>query len=777
MKKHKSFSFINITGLAIGMACFMIIMLWVQDEFSYDKFHEKADHIYRVAWKVSGDEKYSVATPAPLADVLKDECPEIINSTRLYMPQDILFKYKEQQFEEKVFFADSRFFEIFTFPFIHGNPETALDEPSSIICTEDMAKKYFPEENPIGNVLTLKLSDMEEYDLIVTGIIKNIPRNSHLQTNSFISLNFWTILRNRNHWSDYYTKTYLLIRENQKIEPVKENIGKCIQKYMNEGRQANPQVFLQPLKKVHLYSDFLWDISGHGDIKYVYLFSVIALFILIIACINFMNLSTARSIKRAREIGLRKVVGANRIKIIFQFLGESFFYILFAFIISIILVEMFLPHLGEWTGKKLAVDYFNGRFITGAIVIGFLTGMIAAGYPAFFLSSFEPVKTLKQNRNAASKGNILRKMLIALQFSLSIIIIIGSMVVSNQLTYIRNANLGYNKENLISIRMRDGMGVKYETVKRDLMQNPNVISATANEFGNIQGTNSISWEGKKANENVNVQVYRVDYDFLKTVNVEMMKGRFYSKEFTTDATEAYVINEAAVKAMDIKSPIGKQFQLWGYRGKIIGVIKDFHFKSLHDEIEPLILWPNTEKNFGNFEHLTVRIKSDDIFNTIRSIENIWKKHSPDYPFEYQFFDETIDTQYRFEQRVSKIFNMFTVLAIFISCMGLLGLVCLFTEQKTKEIGVRKVLGATDSGIVVMLSKDFAKWILLANIIAWPIAFYAMNKWLQNFAYRIDLTIWPFLLSALLALLIALFTVSWQAVRAARANPVESLRYE
>lgn len=773
MAKYKSYSFINIIGLAIGMACFMMIMLWVQDELSYDKFHENADNLYRLMWKVNGDEKYTFSTPAPLADVLEDECPEIANSTRLTRTRDLLFKYQEKQFEEKAAFVDSRFPELFTFPFLLGNPKTALDDPATIICTEDMAEKYFPGENPIGKLLTFEFSGDEKFDLKVTGVIKNIPHNSHLQANFFISLNFWTVLRNRNYWSDYYTRTYVFIPENRKIQSVEAKIGKCIPKYMDEGRQAGTQVYLQPLKKIHLYSD----IPGHGNIKYVHLFSVIAFFILAIACINFMNLSTARSLKRSREIGLRKVIGANRMKIILQFLGESFFYIVLALVIAVLLVEMSLPWFNELTAKKLAINYFSGQFILGMLVIGFLTGIIAAGYPAFSLSSFAPIITLKHSQHTTPKGDTFRKALVALQFSLSIMIIIGSIVVSNQLTFLKNANLGFIKENLVSIRMRGDMGAQYEAVKRDLLQNPNVTSATANDLFNIQRTTSVSWKEKQPDDNLYVGVYRVDYDFINTFNMEMADGRFYSNEFTTDATEAYVINEAAAKAMGMKSPIGKQFQLWGYEGKIIGVVKDFHFKSLHDEIEPLILWPNTEKNFGTFEYLTVRIKSDDIHHTMNSIENVWKKHGSDYPFEYRFFDETLDSQYRFEQRVSKIFNGFTLLAIFISCLGLLGLISFTAEQKTKEIGVRKVLGASIVDIIRMLLNDFTRWILLANIVAWPIAYFAMNKWLQNFAYHAEMSWWIFLLSGSLALMIALLTVSWQAVRAATANPIESLRYE
>lgn len=779
--KHKAYTFINIAGLAAGLTACILILLWVQDELSFDGFHEKADTIYRITWKENNEEKYSVVTPAPLADVIKEECPEIVNSTRYASSyQDMPFKYKDKSFEFRASFADSRFASIFSFPFLYGDPNTALDDPLSLVITEEIAHRLFAREIPIGKVLTLRFWDNQEYDLKVTGVIQNIPHNSHLQTKSFISMNFWTVLLNRNDWSDNFTNTYLLIRENQQIRNMEAKIGDVIQKYKRFSGQTGPQVYLQPLKSVHLYSDFRWDISGHGDIKYVHIFLLIGLFILLIACVNYMNLSTARSMTRSKEIGLRKVIGANRAKISVQFISESFLYIASAFIISVISVEILLPHFSKWTGKELAINYLNWQFVIGAILIGLFTGIVAAVYPAFVLSAFEPTETLKQSPNLAPNRNAFRKSLVALQFSLSIIIIIGSIVVSKQLNYMRNANLGYNRDNLIYIKMQGGMNAAYETVKLELQQNPYVINTTANEFITRdirQGTDSIVWEGKQDDEDVNMQVFRIDYDFLKTYQIEMAEGRFYSKEFATDATEAYVINEAAVKAMGMTSPVGRQFSLWKQNGKIIGVIKDFHFKSLHDEIEPMILWPNTTRNFRGFSYLTIRLKSGNLLDTMRSIESLWKKHSPDHPFEYHFFDETLDAHYRSELRMGKIFIWFSFLASFISCLGLLGLVSFIVKQKTKEIGVRKVLGASIPNIVGVLLKDFTGWILPANLIAWPIAYLVMDKWLQNFAYRTEISLWIFASAGGLALLIALLSVGWQAIRAATANPVHSLRNE
>ncbi len=771
---------INIFGLAIALACFIIIALWVQDELSFDKFHKNVDNLYRVTWKEKSEQKYSVLTPAPLAGVLKNNYSQITNSARYTkIPVPLFFNYKGKNLQAKVSFADPEFLKIFTFPFIQGDQQTALNEPFSIICTEEMAKKYFPNINPLGKILTFQLGNNLEFRLKVTGVIKNIPHNSHIQTSAIISFDFWKSIRDLNYWGDSFTTTYLFIKENQNIKSIERKIENCMGKYMGGGVTSGTQVFLQPVKDIHLYSNFRLETNTHGDIKYIYLFAVIALFILIIACINFMNISTAHSLKRAKEIGVRKVIGGKKIDIIFQFLGESFCFLLLAFILAIILAELSLPYFSSLTGKNLIIDYLSGQFILGAIIILFITTVFSAGYPAFFLSSFMPIKVLKDNINLTSKGNIFRKALVALQFSLSIIIIIGSFVVYNQIKFMRNANLGYNKENLIYVKMSGDMAAKYEAVKNDLRQYPNIISATANEFvtGDIrQGTSSISWEGKQKN-NVIMQVLRIDYDFLKTYDIKMVKGRFYSKDFSTDATNAYVVNEAAVKAMGMKSPVGKQFKLWGCSGKIIGVIKDFHFKSLHNNIEPLILWPNTKKNFSSFSYITMRVKAEDMQQTISFIKNLWKRYSPNYPFEFKLFDETLDAQYRSEQRVGKVLMWFTLLAILISSLGLLGLISLMIEQRIKEIGIRKILGASVFRIVRILLKDFILWILLANVIAWPIAWITMNKWVQNFAYHINISLWIFLFSGTLALVIALLTVSFQTVRAASANPVESIKYE
>jgi putative ABC transport system permease protein len=778
--KDKAFSFINLSGLAIGLACFILIMVWVQDELSFDRFHKSADRLYRITMKNAGMDKFWAITPLALSDVIKTEYPEIENSARCTnIPIDYLFEHQEQKIEFGAAMVDPAFFKMFTFPLIHGDPETAMDDPFSIILTEGVADKLLPGENPVGQVISFQFLNNVKYDLKITGLIENLPHNSHLQAESFIPYEFLKVLMPLNDWNNYMGNTYIMLPPNFSPQVAEQDICNCLQNNLKGKDAAGLVVHLQPIKDIHLFSDLAHDTSVHGDIKYVYLFSIIAAFILIIACINFMNLATARSIKRAKEIGLRKVVGADRSKIIFQFLGESLLFVILAFILSIVLVEIVLPSFGEWAGKNLEIDYLNGWYIVCAVALIFLTGIMAAGYPAFFLSAFQPVRVLNANKSSGSKS-IFRKVLVAVQFSLSIMIIIGSIVVWRQLDYVQNANLGYGRENLIYIKMQGQIRSNYETVKNDLLQNPNVISAAANEFITndvMQGTNSISWEGKRDDQDVRVHLHRVDYDFLKTFDIELSQGRFFSQEFSTDASQAFVINETAAKAMGLDSPVDKYFRLWGQQGKIIGVVKDFHFQSLHNNIEPLVLWMNTDFSYNGFQYMTVRIKSADMANTINDIKSVWRKHSPDYPFIYKFYDETLAAQYDAEQRIGKLFNGFTLLAIIISCLGLLGLISFVTEQKTKEIGIRKVLGASIPNLIRMLLKDFAAWILLANLIAWPVAFYVMNKWLQNFAYRINMSWWIFALAGGIALAIALLTVGTQAIRAAMANPVESLRYE
>ncbi|MFQ5824979.1 MAG: ABC transporter permease [bacterium] len=777
IKRQKVYSFINIAGLAIGMACTILILLWVQDELSYDRFHENANEIYRIIGNFGGT--LIPAGPGPLAGFLKEEIPEIINATRLY-PASGVFVHQGHKFRESGLYVEPEFLKIFTFPMVKGDPKSALNDLGSIVMTEDMAKKYFGDGDPMGKFL----KQDNQFDVKVTGVIKNIPHNSSLNLKfdylqSFDIVKFW---KQPDSWmgsSDF--QAYVLLAKNSALEVVNQKITDLRKRHFST---TGYNFFLQPLTRMHLYSDFKFD-APHGDIKYVTIFTLVAFFVLVTACINFMNLATARFSKRAKEVGLRKVVGANRRQLIKQFIGESIAFSFVALPFTFLLVELVLPGFKNLSAKPLAVNYSDYRFLLGALGLALFTGFISGSYPALFLSSFKPVTILKglplQSSLTHSGSKVgFRKILVVVQFALSIMVIIGTMVVSKQVNYLRNKRLGFDKENLIYVWADKDLAKVYESMKHELLQSPRIKSVTAsNEMITALGTmiGDVQWEGQKANQRVKFQIIKVNDDYLDTYKMEMAEGRFYSRVFATDATQAFVVNETAVEAMEMRSPIGKRLKAYGRDGRIIGVVKDFHFRSLHDKINPLILNLGTFGKEYDFFHLTVRINPGNIPETLKFIEGVWQKHVPESPFEYHFLDETLDKLYTTEQRLGKIFGYLTFLTIFVSCLGLFGLATFLAEQKTKEIGIRKVLGSSVTGIVVLLSKVFMKWVLISNVIAWPIAYLAMKKWLQNFAYQVNIEFWTFVFSGLTALIIALMTVSYQSVKAALVNPVEALRYE
>jgi putative ABC transport system permease protein len=772
--RHKGYSFINIAGLAVGMACCILILLWVQDELSYDKFHKNADNLYRVTKEYrypSGKISYSRVTCPPLANVLKTEYPEIFNATR-FRYRWWLMKHDEKAFIEMGALVDPSFLEMFTFLLLKGNIATVLSDPYSIVLTEEMAEKYFGDEEPIGKSIIVE----NKFSVKVSGVMKNIPDNSHLQFSFLIP---FEILRKEfsytfEEWDTNNHYTYAMLHKNVSIQKVNQKISDIIKKHIPESIAT---LNLQPLTKIHLYDRDSYYIAGSGSIRYVYIFSIIAIFVLIIACINFMNLATARSSNRAKEVGMRKVVGAHRSNLIKQFLGESILLSFIALIFAITLVELFLPAFNTLSGKQLVLDFSSSiSIVLGIMIITLITGIISGSYPAFFLSSIQPVKIFIGSRAGSRYHSArLRKLLVVIQFSLSIFLVIFTIVVYKQVNYMRNRDLGYNKENIVWLEMTYDFSDRYESVKTELLQDPNIISITATDSPPTYRettSNSLDWEGKKAEEIITMQVQSVDYDYLKTFNIKLAQGRFFSKEYSTD-TSNYVVNESAAKAMGMESPLGKRFSYEGREGNIIGVVKDFHSTSLRYEIEPLVMTIIP----GWYDNIIIKIKSEDIPKTILLIERKIKKIVPDFPFTYFFLDESLDDLYKSEQRMGSIFRYFALLAIFISCLGLFGLASFTTEQRTKEIGIRKVLGATVGNILLLLTKDFIKWVLIANIIAWPIGYFAMNKWLQDFAYRTNIGLFTFIISALLALMIALLTVSCQAVKVALANPIEALRYE
>jgi len=779
IKRYKGYSSINIIGLAVGLACCILILLWVQDELSYDRFHVHADNLYRTVTIYQKTEPATHYWPvcAPLAPALKEDYPEIIKATRFTrLRRGQLIKYGDKSLlETQICLTDPDFFEMFTFPLAQGDPSSALSDPNSLIITEQMATKYFGSEDPLGKTLNIN----NEYDFTVTGIMKNVPHTSHLQFDfllPFIRIEDfeknWAVLDN---WTLGGYATYVLLQKETSLQELNRKIRDYIPKHAARSKDF---LYLQPLKDIHLYSSHIqFGIEGQGNIKYVYIFSVVALFVLVIACINFMNLATARSSNRAKEVGLRKVVGARRPQLMGQFFCESVLTALLSLILAVVLVELFLPAFRNLSGKPLESGFSGNINILLAIVImALITGFISGTYPALFLSSLRPVKVFKGMLKTEGRGYLFRKILVVSQFSLSILLIICTVLVSSQVDFMRNRKLGLDKEQVVYLPIRSELVRKYDPLKIELLKSAGVrnVAASSNipSYGVILTLDYITWEGKDPKDPKVLNLTSTGYDFIETLNMEMIEGRSFSEEYPSDEN-AVVINETAQKIIGMENPVGKRLMLGDTELPIIGIVKDYHFRSLHSEIEPLLLVNDPSL----YRYILIKLDSGDIPSALANIDNTWKTFFPDTPFEYHFLDEAYDNLYRTEQRMGTLFNYFTGLAIFISCLGLFGLASFMAEKRTKEIGIRKILGASVSGVVILLNREFIKWILIANIIASPVAYYAMSKWLQGFAYRINMEVWIFALAALAALAIAVVTVSYQSVRAATANPADSLRYE
>ena len=773
LTRHKGYSLINIAGLAIGMACCILILLWVQDELSFDRFHENADSIYRVIQdiKFSDHSTTWAITQGPLGPSLKEDFPEIVNFTRV-TGRRFRLAYQDNSFDEVLGMADGSIFEMFTFPLVEGDPQTALSDPHSIVLTEEMARKYFGDEHPIGKVL--KADD--EYDFLVTGILEEFPLNSHFRYDFLIPFIFGRELKYTvDNWRNSQFSTYVQIQEGIPYQEVVQKISGYL--YEKPTIEKDAKLNLQPLGRIHLHSNYEFD-RPHGDITYVTIFSLIAFFILLIACINFMNLTTARSANRAREVGMRKVAGAYRRDLVRQFFGESILLAFIALIFAVGIVYLLLSVFNELAAKELSFE-ISGNIQTLSVLAGvaLITGIIAGSYPALFLSAFQPADVLKGTLFSSNRGATFRKVLVVLQFSLTILLIVCTTIVYNQMNFMRNRKLGYDKEYLVYAVLRGDMRQQFDVVKEELLKNPNILAVTSSGTLPTYGYNFSNslwrWEGQDPDEEILMRASFIDYNYFETLGLDIIEGRSYSKQFSTDPTEALIVNEEAVKVMGMESPLGKQLGIGDNQAKIIGVVKNYHFRSLKQEIEPLILILNPSNCWALF----AKLSSEDVSKTIGYMEKVWGEFASGYPFNYRFMDEAIDNLYHAEQQIGTLFRYFTILAIFISCLGLFGLASFMAEQRTKEIGIRKVLGATVSNVLLLLSKEYAKWVLFANIIAWPVAFYVMNRWLQAYAYRINIAVWSFVFAAVLALAIALFTVSYQAVRAATANPADALRYE
>ncbi len=789
--KYKVYSFINIIGLSVGISACILILLFVNDELSFDKYNANYDRIYRVhtSASLSGREINIAVSPGPIGEALLKDFPEVIAFTRLMPSRDMLIRYKNNVFVETNFFwADSGTFQVFTIPFLKGNPKNALAEPHTVVLTETLAKKYFGDEDPIGKIMNFE--DGTPYT--VRGVVQDCPRNSHWHYDifaSFSSLGF----SNSQQWLGNNVHTYLVLNNRSSINNLQAKLEAFTRKHVSKNifevfgvtydqmKQAgNKYEFeFQPLSDIHLKSHLDYEIEPNSDIKYLYIFSMIAIFILILACINFMNLSTARASLRSKEVGVRKVLGSNKKQLVLQFLFESILLTTFAVLIATIFSELLLPLFNGLTGRHLETTYFsNFEAIPATIFAILFIGFMAGSYPAFFLSSFRPVVVLGSKANLF-KNSWLRNGLVVFQFAISIILIIGTLVVYMQMRFIQNKKLGFDKEHVLVIQRAWALENQAKTFKEELIKNAGIISASNSDNmpGKFFNQTLFKSDGADTKQHI-MSAMSTDYDFAKTMGIEIANGRYFSKDYPSD-TMSVVINEIAAEIMGFKEPIGKRIIIVGDNNPktntrtVVGVVKDFHYESLHQKIRPLVLFLNT----GQTAFLPIRLNNSDIKNNIAVIENLWNKFVSAKPIEFYFLNEDFDQLYRAENKTGQIFTAFSLVSILIACLGLLGLASFTAERRTKEIGIRKVMGATIGQIIFLLSKEFIKWVIVANIIAWPVAYYIMNNWLKDFAYRISFPFWVLFISALVAVLIAIITVISQALKTANSNPVKSLRYE
>ena len=776
--KNKAFSLINIMGLALGLACSLLIMLWVNDEYNVDAFHKNGSQLYSVYEKQYRDGRVDAfhGGPGIMADELKRVMPEVQYATNYAWNELSTFEANNKIIKENGNHAGQDFFKMFTYHLLEGSAITALKTPSDIAISKKMAEEFFgsPAE-AIGKIIRYQ----NNKDLKITAVFDNVPQNSTAQFDYIVN---WQHFLEHNSWAKDWTNNgppcYIMPREGTDAKAFEKKIIRFLDNYNKEQTQHSYiRLGIEQYGDVYLHSNFdkQGDISG-GRIQYVHLFSIVAIFILLIACINFMNLTTARSVKRAKEIGVRKVVGAVRFALIRQFIGEALLIVLIAVIISLLLVTLVLPQFSRLTGKQMTIPVNDARFWLSIAGLLLVTGFISGSYPALYLSSFKPVRVLKGSMKFSSSALWFRKGLVVFQFMLSIILIIGTIVVSKQVNYIQTTNLGYDRENLLYIPLEGDLTPKYELFKNQVLQMPGIkeVSRITDVPTQIEnGTGGVQWIGKNPNADIEFTQSAVGYDFTKTMHLQLAQGRDFSKDFATDSA-GYLINESALKIIGYKNPIGKPLTFWQKKGAIIGVLKDFHFNSLHEQINPLVLRLGENIEWGA---ALVRTEPGKTKQALARLEKVCKELNPKFPFTYKFSDEEYAKLYKSEQVVSQLANYFAFLGIFISCLGLLGLVIFTAEQRTKEFGIRKVLGASPATLFTLLSKEFLLLVLIAMVIASPLAWIAMNNWLQDYVYHINISWWMFVIAGVVAILIALITVSFQAIRAAVANPVKSFRTE
>ncbi|HEY5749477.1 MAG TPA: ABC transporter permease [Chryseolinea sp.] len=777
IRRNKAFSFINILGLALGMTCSLLILLWVTDERKVDAFHENGPQLYSVFERQYHDGQIDAGfyTPGPLAEEMKLTLPEVQYATGMAWSEASTFEVGEKILKENGDYAGADFFIMFTYPLLAGQATTALKSPVDIAISRKMAADFFGSpEQALGKSIRYQ----SRKDLKVTAVFENIPESSSRKFDYVI--NWETFLQNNGwarEWGNNGPQTYLMLRQGTDVPAFEAKIKSFLDLY-NKDQNDNFRIKLglQKYSDVYLHSNFKNGELTGGRIQYVILFSIIAVFILLIACINFMNLTTARSIKRAKEIGIRKVVGAFRSALIRQFIGEALLIVSGAVILALLVVPLTLPVFNEITRKQITLPIQEPTFWFSILGLTILTGTLSGSYPALYLSSFNPVSVLKGSLKFGSSAIGFRKGLVVFQFVLSIMLIIGTIVITEQVNYVQSANLGYDRENLIYIPLEGDLAKKYTLFKDQALTMPGIqgiTSMTQTPTSINNGTGGVEWEGKDPTSAQQFVQAAVGFDFTKTMHIEMVQGRDFSKDFESDST-GYILNEAALKIINYKDPVGMPLTFWQKKGTIIGVMKDFHFNSLHTAINPLILRRGEMIGYGA---ALVRTEPGKTKEALASLEKICKELNPQFPFTYEFSDEEYQKLYKSEQVVSKLSNSFAFLAVFISCLGLLGLAMFTAEQRLKEIGIRKVLGASIVSLFSLLSKEIMILITIALVIASPLAYFTMNNWLKDYVYRIDIAWWIFAVTGGLAILIALLTVSFQTIKALLANPVKSLRSE
>lgn len=762
--RFKKYSLLNILGLSIGMATTIIILLWVYYELSFDRYHKKIDNLYRVVQDqyYSGRDVFHVTvTSTGVYHVLKEEFPEIEHVGR-YNNETFLVQHGDKKFVEQVHLVDPEYLLMFSNNMLKGNLETALNDPHSIILTDETAKKFFGEEDPIGKMITLN----SKYAFTVTGIIEKPPSNSHMWFNYLIPFTFYEEIGvNTNLLGNNFIRTYVELSDKHNLKQFNEKMHAYQEeKYPDD----NARHYLQPVKDIHLKK-----LGGGGSIENVRLFTLIAMLILIVASINFINLTTAMAAQRYREIGMKKVLGSGRGKLISQFLSETMVIAVVSFLIALILVELALPLFNRITGKEIMLNFFDWRVILGLVLVTMMSGALSGLYPSIYMSSFNSLAIMKGGLSGSSRSR-LRQFLVVLQFSLAMVLITNTIVIKNQQEYMQKMELGINKENVIYLPLRGALNKHFATVKEELLTHPDIKSVSfSNHIPTSIYSNSggFNWKGKTEDTNPLVTNTLVDFDYAETFDLKIIEGSFFPNKRYHDSN-AVVINKTFADIIGIEPILHEPLEVWNKTYTIIGVVDDYHFKPLSEQIEPMVMY-----SWADYRYMFIRVYSEDYPNVLSDIEDIHNKFNPAYPFEYHFLDDEYNRLYKNEEQRSQIIGFFSIIAIFISCLGLYGLSSFIAIQKTKEIGIRKSNGAQVKDILQMFNRYFSKWILVAFILATPVSYYFMNRWLQNYAYNTNLEWHIFAISGAIAYIIALLTIGWQSWKAATKNPIDSLRYE